>query len=157
DRLDPEDKRMLQSAAVIGREFSLPLLQAIVDGDEGELGSRLARMQAAEFLYESSLFPEIEYTFKHVLSQEVAYEGLLQDKRRALHARILEAMETLWANRLATEVEHLAHHAFRGEVWDKAVAYLRQAGNRAVERTASREAVAFFAQALVALEHLPED
>jgi tetratricopeptide (TPR) repeat protein len=157
DRLDPEDKRMLQSAAVIGREFSLPLLQAIVGGDEGELGSRLARMQAAEFLYESSLFPEIEYTFKHVLSQEVAYEGLLQDKRRALHARILEAMETLWANRLATEVEHLAHHAFRGEVWDKAMSYLRQAGNRAVERTASREAVAFFEQALVALEHLPED
>ena len=88
DRLDPEEKRMLQSAAVIGRDFSLPLLQAIVGGNEGDLGSRLARMQAAEFLYESSLFPEIEYTFKHVLTQEVAYEGLLQDKRRALHARL---------------------------------------------------------------------
>ena len=155
DRLEPEDKRMLQSAAVIGREFSLPLLQAIVGEDEGELGSRLARMQAAEFLYESSLFPEIEYTFKHVLSQEVAYESLLQDKRRALHARILQAMETLWTNRLATEVEHLAHHAFRGEVWDKAVAYLRQAGTKALARSASGDAVGFFEEALAALDHLP--
>ena len=157
DRLDPEEKRMLQSAAVIGREFSLPLLQAIVGGNEGDLGSRLARMQAAEFLYESSLFPEIEYTFKHVLTQEVAYEGLLQDKRHALHARILEAIERLAADRLASEIEHLAHHAFRGEVWDKAVSYLRQAGTKALERSASREAMAFFEQALSALGHLPED
>ena len=157
DRLDPEEKRMLQSAAVIGREFSLPLLQAIVGGNEGDLGSKLARMQAAEFLYESSLFPEIEYTFKHVLTQEVAYEGLLQDKRHALHARILEAIERLAADRLASEIEHLAHHAFRGEVWDKAVSYLRQAGTKALERSASREAMAFFEQALSALGHLPED
>jgi predicted ATPase len=154
DRLDPEDKRMLQSAAVIGREFSRPLLQAIVGGDEGDLGSKLARMQAAEFLYESGLFPEIEYTFKHVLTQEVTYEGLLHDKRRALHARILEAMETLWADRLTGEVEHLAHHALRGGVWDKAVAYLRQAGAKALARSASGDAVGFFEQALTALDHL---
>ena len=104
-----------------------------------------------------SLFPEIEYTFKHVLSQEVAYEGLLQDKRRGLHARILEAMETLWADRLAGEVEHLAHHAFRGEVWDKAVAYCARPATRALERSANREAIVHFEQALTALTHLPED
>jgi class 3 adenylate cyclase/tetratricopeptide (TPR) repeat protein len=157
DRLDPQDKQMLQAAAVIGREFSRPLLLAVVGGDEGDLASRLARLQAAEFLYESSLFPEIAYTFKHVLTQEVAYGGFLQDKRRVLHARILEAMEALWADRLAAEVEHLAHHAFRGEAWGKAVTYLRQAGSKALERSASRDAVDFLEQALAALEHLPDD
>ena len=157
DRLSPEEKKLLQSAAVIGREFSLPLLQAIVGSDGGDLSGGIARLQAAEFLYESSLFPEIEYTFKHVLTQEVAYESLLQDRRRALHARILEAIERLSADRLAGEVEHLAHHAFRGEVWDKAVAYMRQAGARALERSANREAIVFFEQALTALGRLPED
>jgi predicted ATPase len=80
DRLGPEEKRLLQSAAVIGREFSLPLLQAVMGASEEDLSSGLARLQGAEFLYESSLFPEIEYTFKHVLTQEVAYEGLLQGR-----------------------------------------------------------------------------
>ncbi|HWN90179.1 MAG TPA: hypothetical protein VNQ15_02170, partial [Verrucomicrobiae bacterium] len=157
DRLGPDEKRLLQSAAVIGREFSLPLLQAVMGGGEEDLGSGLARLQSAEFLYESSLFPEIEYTFKHVLTQEVAYEGLLQGKRRALHARILEAIEMLWADRLASQVEQLAHHAFRGGVWDKAVVYLRQAGTKALARSASGAAVGFFEQALAALEYAPED
>ena len=156
DRLGPEEKRLLQSAAVIGREFSLPLLQAVMGASEEDLGSGLARLQGAEFLYESSLFPEIEYTFKHVLTQEVAYEGLLQGRRRALHARILEAIETLWADRLPQQIERLAHHAFRGEVWDKAVINLRGAGTRALARSASREAVGFLEQALVALERLPQ-
>jgi class 3 adenylate cyclase/tetratricopeptide (TPR) repeat protein len=156
DRLSPQDKRLLQTAAVIGREFSLPLLQAIVGAREGDVSGGLARLQGAEFLYESSLFPEIEYTFKHRLTQEVAYDSLLLDRRRALHARILDAIERLSADRLASEAEHLASHAFRGEVWDKAVAYLRRAGAKALESSASREAVAFFEQALIALEHLPE-
>jgi class 3 adenylate cyclase/tetratricopeptide (TPR) repeat protein len=157
DRLSPADKALLQSAAVIGREFSLPLLQAIVGSNGGDLAGGLARLQVAEFLYESSLFPEIQYTFKHVLTQEVAYDSLLQDKRRLMHATILQALERLAADRLAGELEHLAHHALRGEVWDKAVAYSRQAGTRALERSASREAVALFEQALVALARLPED
>ena len=157
DRLDAEEKRLLQSAAVIGRECSRPLLEAVMKEGAEDLGRGLARLQGAEFLYESSLFPEIEYTFKHVLTQEVAYESLLQGKRRALHARILEAIETLWADRLASQVEQLAHHAFRGEVWDKAVIYLRQAGAKALARSASGAAVGFFEQALVALENAPED
>ena len=157
DRLSPEEKKLLQSAAVIGREFSLPLLQAIVGPTAAisAAGSRGCRPPSSST--RRSLFPEIEYTFKHVLTQEVAYDSLLQDRRRALHARILEAIEGLAADRLAGEVEHLAHHAFRGEVWDKAVAYLRQAGTKALERSANREAVGCFEQALVALEHLPED
>jgi class 3 adenylate cyclase len=157
DRLSPEEKRLLQSAAVIGREFSLPLLQAIMGMDDSELGSGIARLQAAEFLYESNLFPEIEYTFKHVLTQEVAYDSLLLDKRRALHARILEALESMVDDRMNGDLEHLAHHAFRGEVWDRAVTYLRMAGARALERSASRAAVGFFDQALTALERLPDD
>jgi predicted ATPase len=108
-------------------------------------------------MYESSLFPEIEYTFKHVLTQEVAYDSLLIDRRRALHARILEAIEGFSGDRLASEVEHLAHHAFRGEVWDKAAWYMRQAGTRSLARSASREAAGLFEQALTALEHLPAD
>ena len=121
-----------------------------------ELRRGLAHLQAAEFLYETSLFPELEYTFKHALTHEVAYGSLLQERRRALHARIVEAIERLYADRLTEQVERLAQHAFRGEVWDKAVAYCRQAGAKAFARSALREAVACFEQALAALTHLPE-
>jgi tetratricopeptide (TPR) repeat protein len=116
----------------------------------------LAHVQAAEFLYETSLFPERVYTFKHALTHEVAYGGLLRERQRLLHGRIVTAIEQRDADRLADQVERLAHHALRGEVWDKAVAYCRQAGDKAVARSASREAVACFEQALVALAHLPE-
>ena len=100
--------------------------------------------------------PSIEYTFKHALTQEVAYETLLQERRRALHARIVEALEALAGDRVAEQVERLAHHALRGEVWDKALAYCRQAGEKAMARSAYREAVGYFEQALSALPHLPE-
>jgi tetratricopeptide (TPR) repeat protein len=116
----------------------------------------LAHLQAAEFLYETRLFPEREYTFKHALTHEVAYGGLLQERRRTLHARIVTALEALAPERLDEQVERLAHHAVRGEVWDKALPCCRQAGARAVARGAFREAAAAFEEALVALGHLPE-
>jgi class 3 adenylate cyclase/tetratricopeptide (TPR) repeat protein len=156
DRVPPEDKRLLQTAAVIGTEVPWPLLQAIADGPEEALHQGLARLQAAEFLYEARLFPELAYTFKHALTHEVAYGSLLQERRRALHARIVEALEGLYADRLTDQVERLAHHAMRGELWDKALAYCRQAGGRATTRSAYREAVVYFEQALAALAHLPE-
>ena len=156
DRLPPEEKRLLQTAAVIGTEVPLPLLQAIAELPEDALHRGLAHLQAAEFLYETRLFPEREYTFKHALTHEVAYSSLLQERRRVLHARIVEAMETLAADRLAEQVERLAHHALRGEVWDKALAYCRQAGEKAMARSAYREAVGYFEQALSVLAHLPE-
>ena len=156
DRLPPEEKRLLQTAAVIGTEVPFALLQAIAELSEEELRRGLGHLQAAEFLYETSLFPELEYTFKHALTHEVAYGSLLQERRRALHARIVEASERLYADRLPEQAERLAQHAFRGEVWDKAVAYGRQAGTRALARSALREAVACFEQALAALTHLPE-
>ena len=156
DRLPPEDKRLLQTAAVIGTEVPWPLLQAIADVPEEALHHGLTRLQSAEFLYEACLFPELSYTFKHALTHEVAYGSLLQERRRVLHARIVEAIEGLSADRLTDQVERLAHHAVRGELWDKALAYCRQAGGRAASRSAYREAVAYFEQALAALTHLPE-
>src|SRR5262249_45667741 len=114
------------------------------------------QLQGAEFLYEIRLFPEREYTFKHALTHEVAYSSLLQEQRRTLHARIVDALEGLYADRLAEQVERLAHHAVRSELWDKALAYCRQAGGRAVTRSAHNEAVACFEQALAALAQLPE-
>ena len=156
DRLPPEEKRLLQTAAVIGTEVPFALLQAIGELSEEELRRGLGHLQAAEFLYETSLFPELEYTFKHALTHEVAYGSLLQERRRALHARIVAASERLYADRLTEQAERLAQHALRGEVWDKAVAYCRQAGTKALARSALREAVACFEQALAALRHLPE-
>ena len=94
----------------------------------GDPASGLAHLQTAEFLYETSLFPELEYTFKHALTQEVAYGSLLHERRRAFHAGIVEAIEALYPDRLAEQVERLAHHALQGEVWDKALRYCRQAG-----------------------------
>jgi class 3 adenylate cyclase/tetratricopeptide (TPR) repeat protein len=156
DRLPAEEKHLLQTAAVIGTEVPLPLLQAIAELPDDVLQRGLAHLQAAEFLYETRLFPEREYTFKHALTHEVAYGSLLQERRRLLHVRIVEALEGLAGGRVAEQVERLAHHALRGEVWDKAVAYCRRAGAKAMERSAFREATAALEQALVALQHLPD-
>ena len=156
DRMPPEEKQLLQTAAVIGTVVPLALLQAMAEAPEELLRLGLAHLQAAEFLYETRLFPDIEYTFKHALTQQVAYETLLQERRRALHASIVVALEALAGDRVAEEVERLAHHALRGEMWDKALAYGRQAGERAMARSASREAVGYFEQALNTLPHLPE-
>jgi len=156
DRLPSEEKRLLQSAAVIGENVPFPLLQAIAEEDEDALRRRLAHLQAAEFLYEASLFPDPEYTFKHALTYQVAYESLLQDRRRALHARIVEAIQVLHADRLDEQLERLAHHAVRGEAWGKALDYLQRAAAKAVARGAFREAVACLEQGLAAVAHLPE-
>src|SRR5262249_56416605 len=115
-----------------------------------------AQFQAAEFLSETSLFPERAYTFKHALTHEVAYGGLLQERRRALHARIVEALEALAGDRLDDQVERLAQHALRGEVWEKALTYGRQAGDKAQTRSAYREAVGCYEQALAAPAHPPD-
>ncbi len=123
---------------------------------EEVLQRSLAHLQATEFLYETRLFPEHEYTFKHALTHEVAYGSLLQERRRALHTRIVEALEAFAGDRMAEQVERLAHHALQGEVWDKALAYCRQAGEKVLARSAYREAVGYFEQALGALQHLSE-
>jgi predicted ATPase len=156
DRLPPEEKRLLQMAAVIGNEVPLPVLRTIAELPDEALHRGLAPLQAAESLYETRLFPDHEYTSKHALTHEVAYGSLLLERRRILHARIVEALEGLAGDRVTDQVERLAHHALRGEVWDKAVTYCQQAGARAHDRAAFREAVAAFEQALRALAHLAE-
>ena len=156
DRLAPEDKRLLQAAAVVGHDVPFVLLQAITEGPEDTLRGGLARLQASEFIYEARLFPDVEYMFKHALTHEVAYGGLLHDQRRRLHAGIVEAMEHHYAGRLSEQAERLAHHAVRGEAWEKAVTYLWQAGRNARTRSAYRQAAAFLEQAVEALTRLPE-
>jgi class 3 adenylate cyclase/tetratricopeptide (TPR) repeat protein len=155
DRLSSEDKRVLQAAAVIGKDVPFALLEAISEDDGPRLRTSLANLQAAEFLYETTLFPELELTFRHALTAEVAYRSLLRDRRRALHAGIVRAIEHLYPERLAERLERLSFHATHGEVWDKVVAYARQAGVRALGRSSNREAAGFFDQALAALAHLP--
>jgi class 3 adenylate cyclase/tetratricopeptide (TPR) repeat protein len=156
DRLQAEDKRLLQTAAVIGKDVPYALLGAIAELAETDLRGGLARLQAAEFLYEASLFPDLEYTFKHALTHEVAYAGVLRERRQEMHAGIVRAIEALYAARLSEHVERLAHHAFRAELWVDALTYLRQAGAKSLARSAYPQAVACFEQALTVLPKVPE-
>jgi predicted ATPase/class 3 adenylate cyclase len=153
DRLPPDEKHLLQSAAVIGKDVPLTLLEVIAE-EPHELRRWLAHLQAAEFLYETSLFPDPEYTFKHALTLEVAYGSLLRERRRSLHVRVLDALEGLHANRLAEKVELLAHHAARGEAWDRAARYLYQAGEKALAQARPWAAASFFQSTLDALDHV---
>ena len=156
DALAPEDKCLSQMGAVIGTEVPFVLLRALGEQSDERLRTGLSHLQAAELLYETSLFPEPAYTFKHALTQEVAYASLLSERRRALHARIVEVLEIQAGHRLDLQVERLAHHALKGQLWEKVVRYARQAGTRAADRSAYGQAGAFLDQALDALAHLPE-
>jgi class 3 adenylate cyclase/predicted ATPase len=155
DRLTPEDKSVLQAASVIGTDVPFDVLEAIAGVPRDELRRHLDQLQSAEFLYETALFPALEYTFKHALTHEVTYGSLLGDRRRALHARIVEAIERLYADRLGEQIERLAGHAVRGEIPDKAVTYLHEAGARALRRSANNQAVDYFTQALDLLARWP--
>ena len=156
DRLPHDDKLLLQSAAVVGSEVPQALLEAIVEVPAESVGRALASLQAAGFLYEASLFPDVVYRFKSALTRDVAYASLLREQRRVLHARIVDAIERLYHDRRTTHVDQLAFHASRGEVWAKALAYNRQVGARAVLHAANSEAVQAFQDALAALKRLPE-
>jgi class 3 adenylate cyclase/tetratricopeptide (TPR) repeat protein len=155
DRLTPAEKHVLQSASVIGTDAPLALLREIVNLSNDELLSILPGLQAAELLYQTALYPEMQYSFKHSLTQEVAYSGLLREHRRMLHAAVLDAVERLYAGRIAERIEDLARHAVRGEKWEKAVHYLRQAGVQAAQRSAHQVALGFFNEALAAVAQLP--
>jgi len=135
DRLPADDKRLLQTASVIGKDVPWTLLHAIAELSDDELRRGLARLQAAEFVYEAKLFPDVEYTFKHALTHEVAYSSLLHGRRRVVHGQVVGAIERLYADRLAEHAERLAHHAFRGELWSTALRYLEQTGTPATQRS----------------------
>src|SRR6266481_1427650 len=155
DRLSTEDKRLLQSAAVIGHEVPFAILHEIAELPEERLRLGLAHLQAGEFLQEAKRFPDLEYTFKHALTHDVAYDSILRPRRRQLHARIVAAMERLYPDPVP-HAERLAYHAFAGEAWEQAVRYLRQAGAKALARSAYRNSTAHYEQALAALQHLPQ-
>ena len=151
DRLDEDDKWVLQAAAVIGKEVPFVLLKAISGIGDAALRSALDRLQSLEFLFETSLFPELKFSFLHALVQEVAYGTLLGDRRRALHATIVEAAEGDGSEPSLERLDRLAHHARQGALWEKAVDYSRQAGQRALKGAAMRQAAKYFQDALGAL------
>ena len=155
DRLPLEEKLLLQQASVIGTDVPLALLEAVTESPAEAARAGLASLQAAGFILQTSMFPDLEYRFRHILTRDVAYSSLLKEQRRALHAKAVAGTETLYGERLATHLDDLAVHAVRGEVWDKAVAYNRQLGLRALERAANEEAVSCFEAALRALTQLP--
>lgn len=157
DRLAPDDKHLLQAAAVIGPLVPMAILGVMPSAAKAVGTGGLQRLAEAEFVHESRIFPELEYAFTHALTCEVADAGLLQEQRRTLHAEIAEAIERAYPQRLEEHVERLAYHAIRGESWAKAVAWARSAAAKAAARSAYREALAFFEQALEAVARLPED
>src|SRR5204862_5110932 len=127
-------------------------MRVIAGADETGLREGLTRLQAAELLYETRLYPEVEYTFKHALTHDVAYGSLLREQRRALHAALVGALETRGGDEHA---EALAHHALLGEDWGRAARYARLAADRAAALCADAESVALYERALEALDRLP--
>ncbi len=154
DRLPSPVKHLLQSAAVIGKDVSLTLLEAVAESSPLELRQELTHLQSAEFLYETNLFPEPEYTFKHALTLEVAYGGLLRERRGALHARVLQALETRAGGTATEQVELLAHHAVRGQMWSRAATVSHRTGAKAQSEARYAPATAFYTACLDALQRV---
>jgi class 3 adenylate cyclase/tetratricopeptide (TPR) repeat protein len=155
DRLEESLKQVMKVASVIGREFAYRILQTIM-GMREELKSSLINLQGQEFIYEKSLFPELEYIFKHALTQEVAYNSLLLKRRKEIHEKIGNAIEKLYTNRLEEYYELLAYHYARSDNREKAVEYLDWANQKAAKLNAMKEAKAYFEQVMKLLDSLPE-
>ena len=155
DRIEENLKRIMQVASVIGREFAYRILQTIM-GMREELKSSLINLQGLEFIYEKRLFPELEYIFKHALTQEVAYNSLLQRRRKEIHEKIGGAIEELYADRLEEYYELLAYHYVRSDNNEKAVAYLDLANQRAAKLNAMEDAKAYFDEAMKLLDKQPD-
>jgi class 3 adenylate cyclase/DNA-binding winged helix-turn-helix (wHTH) protein/tetratricopeptide (TPR) repeat protein len=155
DRLQEGPKRVLQLAAVIGREFTRRLLDRLTD-TPAHVEAYLQELKALELIHEKRVLPELAYEFKHALTQEVAYNSLLARRRREVHRFIGQAMEELYVDRLAERYEVLAYHFATGEDWSKALAYLLKAGEKAAQAFATREAVALYDQALEGVSQLGE-
>jgi hypothetical protein len=155
DRLPSDEKDLLQTLAVIGKEFLLSLVREVARKSDDELARMLDSLQLGEFIYEQPAFPDIEYTFKHALTQEVAYNSMLTERRKLLHERAGVALESMFAEQLDDHLSELAHHYSRSDNVAKAVEYLIRAGDRAALRSAYSEAVNQFEAALGHLEKLP--
>src|SRR2546425_3377457 len=156
DRLSTGEKSLLQTLAVIGKEFPVSLLRHVVDQPDEDLQRLLFHLQEAEFIYEQPAFPEPEYTFKHALTLEVAYNSLLVERRKVLHERTAQAIEALFHSRLEDHYSELAQHYSRSGNAQKAVKYLQLAGQQAVQRSAHAEAISHLTTALDLLKTLPD-
>jgi tetratricopeptide (TPR) repeat protein len=154
DRLPPMDKRLLQVAAVIGRDVPLASLKAIADLTDAELDGAIARLEAANFLRRTRV-RKPAFAFKHDLTHEVVYGSLVQDRRMDLHARVMAVTERLYAERLEEHLDVLAWHALKGKLWGEAVRYLRRAASKDLLRSLYRSAKASLELAISALTHLP--
>jgi class 3 adenylate cyclase len=157
DRLSAEQKELLQTLAVIGRESPLGLVRQVTSQVDTELERMLAELQASEFIYEQPALAGAQYIFKHALTQEVAYGSVLVERRRLLHERTGEAIEALFRARIDDHLAELAHHYSRTTNTRKAVEYLVRAGSQAAARSAYSEAITRLSSALDFLKHLPDD
>ncbi len=156
DRLSDPLKQTLQGAAVVGRRFGISLVSRILEVDPELVAGNLRELHALDFVFPSAHEPELMYSFKHALTQDVVYAGVLERRRRRYHAAAGLGLEELYAGRIDDVVELIGYHFARGQMWDKAATYLRQAAVKAQRRSAHREAVTTFEEALEALRRLPE-
>jgi class 3 adenylate cyclase/tetratricopeptide (TPR) repeat protein len=156
DRLPTTAKRLLQTAAVIGKDVALPLLQAVTEVSEEAMYRDLAHLQAAEFLYETYAPTALSYTFKHALTQEVASQSLVQPVRQQYHTRIAQVLEEQFPEVAEAQPELLAQHYTEADRGAQAIPYWQRAGQRAVERSANVEAISHFTKGLELLKTLPD-
>ncbi|MBI3757158.1 MAG: AAA family ATPase [Deltaproteobacteria bacterium] len=156
DRLAPDEKALLQQLAVIGREFPLSVIRQVLIQPEADLYRLLASLQRKEFLYEQPAFPEVEYIFKHALTQDVAYGTVLQEQRKLLHERTGHALEALYTATLPEHYSDLAHHYRRSANTEKAIVYLQLAGQQAARQSANADAITHLTVALELLKTLPD-
>jgi predicted ATPase/class 3 adenylate cyclase len=156
DRLAPEEKTLLQQLAVIGREFALSLVRQVIAQPEDDLYRLLATLQRKEFLYEQPALPEVEYVFKHALTQEVAYNSVLQARRKEWHEGVARAIEALWPDQAEDRCSELAYHYRRSGNLPKAITYLHRVGQQALRRSAYPEAIEAVREALALLATQPD-
>ena len=157
DHLPPDEKELLQTLAVIGREFALSLVRCVSDGwKTDDLERMLADLQMAEFIYEQPVTGDIEYIFKHALTQEVAYNSVLVERRKLLHERAGAALESIFAEQLDDHLDDLARHYSRSDNVAKAVEYLERAGQQALQRSAYAEAISSLSGAIALIQRLPD-
>jgi class 3 adenylate cyclase/predicted ATPase len=156
DRLPPEEKCLLQSASVIGKDFSFALLQAIAELTDEPLRRGLTHLQAAEFLFETNFFPDLEYTFKHALTHEVAYKSLIRLNRQNYHERIARTLEQRFPDLVETQPQLLAHHYTEANLGAQAIPYWQRGGEKASERAAHAEAISYFRKGLELLQRVPD-
>jgi class 3 adenylate cyclase/predicted ATPase len=156
DRLSAEEKELLQTLAVLGREFPLGLVRSVTLKLDDELERMLSRLQAGEFIYEQPATGDVEYVFKHALTQEVAYNALLIERRKLLHERAGLALESMLAGHVEDHLDELGRHYSRSDNAGKAVEYLVRAGARAAQQGVHSEAIGSFTKALELLQQLPD-